>query len=226
MIGLLEKTAAFAALPPVWSDDPLPAIRHALGAVSRKLVVLDDDPTGTQTVYDVPVVTRWDEATLAAELANDLPCFYCLTNSRSLDAADARTLNLELAANLRRAAARRERTFTIVSRSDSTLRGHFAEETEALTEITGPYDATIVFPYFEAGGRFTLHDVHYVAEGDRLVPAASTPFAATPRSATPTPISDDGSRKSSGRSGPTPSHPSRGPSPPSDRSRCGLRTAA
>jgi uncharacterized protein YgbK (DUF1537 family) len=173
----LDKIAIFAALPPVWPQDLLPAIRRALGAVQQKLVVLDDDPTGTQTVYDVPVVTQWDEQTLAAELANDLSCFYVLTNSRSLPAAAARALNLELAQNLRRAAARDRRAFTLVSRSDSTLRGHFPTETDALAEITGPYDGTIVFPYFEAGGRYTLHDIHYVAEGDQLHAAANTPFA-------------------------------------------------
>lgn len=171
----LSLGAAFAALPPVWPEDPLPANRAA--AASRTLVVLDDDPTGTQTVRDVAVVTTWDVDTLRAELAAAPACFYILTNSRSLPAADSRRLHLELAANLRRAAADTRRPVAIASRSDSTLRGHFPQETDALAEVLGPFDATLLTPYFEAGGRYTLHDTHYVAEGDRLVPAACTPFA-------------------------------------------------
>ena len=65
----------------------------------------------------------------------------------------------------------------MVSRSDSTLRGHFPLETDVLTEELGPFDATLIIPYFEAGGRYTINDVHYVAEGDKLTPAAETPFA-------------------------------------------------
>lgn len=173
----LDQSAVFASLPPVWPEDPLPAIRHLPSLAARKLVVLDDDPTGTQTVHDVPVVTAWDEATLAAELADPAPCCYVLTNSRSLAPDDARTLNHELATRLRAASARTGRAFTLVSRSDSTLRGHFPVETDALAAVTGPYDATILFPYFEAGGRYTINDRHYVAEAGRLVPAAATPFA-------------------------------------------------
>jgi uncharacterized protein YgbK (DUF1537 family) len=100
-------------------------------------------------------------------------------------------LNREIARNLREAVWRNEgftsqpeharplccRAFTLVSRGDSTLRGHYPLETDVLAEELGPFDATILIPYFEAGGRYTIGDVHYVAEGDLLVPAAETPFA-------------------------------------------------
>jgi uncharacterized protein YgbK (DUF1537 family) len=165
------------ALPSPWPEDVLPAIRTLLQDTTRTLVVLDDDPTGTQTVHDVAVVTQWDEATLAAELATGAACFYILTNSRSLPAAVAAALNRELADNLRRASARTGRAFTLVSRSDSTLRGHYPIETDALAAAAGPFDATLIAPYFQAGGRFTIGNVHYVADGDTLVPAADTPFA-------------------------------------------------
>jgi uncharacterized protein YgbK (DUF1537 family) len=173
----LSKAAAFAALPPVWPEELSPRIQAASIASPRTLVVLDDDPTGTQTVYDVPVITRWDAPTLESELARGLPCFFVLTNSRSLTAGAARALNLELARNLCQASVATGRAFTLVSRSDSTLRGHFPVETDALAEICGPFDATIIAPYFEAGGRYTVGDIHYVAEGDVLLPAAETPFA-------------------------------------------------
>ncbi len=154
-------------------------------------MVLDDDPTGTQTVYDVPVLTVWDVETLRAEFAQPGPCFYILTNSRSLTPDATAELNREIALNLKGAAASlppvstenkhggkdAAAPFTVVSRSDSTLRGHFPLETDVLAEELGPFDATVLIPYFEAGGRYTINDVHYVAEGDRLVPAAETPFA-------------------------------------------------
>jgi uncharacterized protein YgbK (DUF1537 family) len=165
----------FAALPPVWPEDVLPAIRTL--APVRTLVVLDDDPTGTQTVRDIAVVTTWDVATLRAELAAAPGCFYILTNSRSLDAAASCALHRELAVNLRQAAAEANRAIVVASRSDSTLRGHYPLETDTLAETLGPFDVTLLTPYFEAGGRYTLDDTHYVAEGGRLVPAAETPFA-------------------------------------------------
>jgi uncharacterized protein YgbK (DUF1537 family) len=79
--------------------------------------------------------------------------------------------------------------FVVVSRSDSTLRGHFPAEVDALGAALTPGDPAtgrigrkhlppvLLVPCFEAGGRYTINDVHYVAEGDELVPAAETPFA-------------------------------------------------
>ena len=174
-IPTLSKSAAFAALPPVWPEDLLAANRASSSA--RTLVVLDDDPTGTQTVRDVAVVTTWDVATLTAELCTAPACFYILTNSRSLTADTSRALHLELAANLQTASAATRRPFVVASRSDSTLRGYYPLETDTVAEILGAPDATFLSPYFEAGGRYTLGDTHYVAEGDTLVPAAATPFA-------------------------------------------------
>ncbi len=173
----LSKSATFAALLPVWPTDLLPANATAAAAGGRTLVVLDDDPTGTQTVRDIAVVTTWDVATLTAELSAVPSCFYILTNSRSLTPAASRALHVDLATNLRTASAATHRPVVVASRSDSTLRGHYPLETDTLAEILGPFDVTFLTPYFEAGGRYTLNDIHYVIEGDRLVPAAETPFA-------------------------------------------------
>jgi uncharacterized protein YgbK (DUF1537 family) len=176
MSGRVSKSATFAALPPLWPEDLRPHIRAAVAArPEHKLVVIDDDPTGTQTVYGVLVLTTWEVETLRQEFSGSEPCFYILTNSRSLPAEEARALTLGLANNLRSAAGTRR--FTLVSRSDSTLRGHFPLETDALAEVLGPFDATLLIPYFEDGGRYTIDDTHYVADGDALVPAAETPFA-------------------------------------------------
>ena len=173
----LAKSATFAALPPVWPHDVLPANATAAAAAGRTLVVLDDDPTGTQTVRAIAVVTTWDVATLTAELTAAPACFYILTNSRSLTPAATRALHVELATNLHAASAATRRPVVVASRSDSTLRGHYPLETDTLAEILGPFDVTFLTPYFEAGGRYTLNDIHYVAERDHLVPAAETPFA-------------------------------------------------
>ncbi|HXF61508.1 MAG TPA: four-carbon acid sugar kinase family protein [Caldilineaceae bacterium] len=176
--AVLDLETALASLPAPWPEDLLPAIRAQLAESRRKLVVLDDDPTGTQTVHQTPVLTTWTVDALAAELAAPGPVFYVLTNSRSLPLQDAQALNAEIGQNLAAAARAAQRDFGVVSRSDSTLRGHYPGEVEALTQALGMrVDATLLIPFFLEGGRYTLNNIHYVAEGDRLTPAAQTPFA-------------------------------------------------
>lgn len=143
-----------------------------------KVVVLDDDPTGTQTVSGVPVLTAWDTDTLAAELGSGLPGFFVLTNTRALLEEKARALNAEIGTNLVAARERTDRSFVVISRSDSTLRGHFPAEVEALATSIGLAKAPVLLcPYFEAGGRITRGDIHYVRDGAHLVPVGETEFA-------------------------------------------------
>ncbi len=175
----VDRRTFLAGLPPLPEADPWPEIRALGKEVNRKLIVLDDDPTGTQTVHDVPVVTRWSVDHLARELEDAAPASYILTNSRSLPTAAAESLAREIGANVREAAVRTGRDFTLVSRSDSTLRGHFPAEVDALAAgLQTDFDAWVLCPYFGEGGRLTIGDVHYVADGEQLVPAAATPFAA------------------------------------------------
>jgi uncharacterized protein YgbK (DUF1537 family) len=173
---ILSKAEVFASLPPVWPEDLLPKIRSWLSKRPRTTVVLDDDPTGTQTVHDIAVLTEWNQGTLDSELKRGGPGFYILTNSRAFSSTDARGMNLEIGRRLAR-----QSNLTVVSRGDSTLRGHFPDEVAALSEglagLTEPLPI-LLCPCFEAGGRFTIRDIHYVAEGDYLVPAGQTPFAA------------------------------------------------
>jgi uncharacterized protein YgbK (DUF1537 family) len=111
-------------------------------------------------------------------LSNDLPACFLLTNSRSLSLAEAQALNTTIGHNLQEAARDVARRFVVVSRSDSTLRGHFPGEVEALAEaLAQDFDAWLLIPFFQEGGRYTIDDVHYVAEGEWLVPAAETEFA-------------------------------------------------
>ena len=80
--------------------------------------------------------------------------------------------------NLIEAARMANRPFVVVSRSDSTLRGHFPGEVDALAKaLAQDFDGWIINPFFLEGGRYTIDDIHYVNEGGWLVPAAETEFA-------------------------------------------------
>lgn len=143
------------------------------------LVALDDDPTGTQTCHDIPVLTTWSVEVLTQEFKDTKSGsgFFILTNSRALHPPAAKALMVEICTNLKEAAATAGKKFEVVLRGDSTLRGHFPLEPEAVEEVLGESDAWILAPFFLQGGRYTIDDVHYVAEGDTLVPAGETPFA-------------------------------------------------
>jgi len=175
---IIEKKKLLDSLPPEWPDEVLPQIRASLQISGLKVVVLDDDPTGTQTVYDVTVLTRWDVQTLFSALSEPDPILYILTNSRRFSLEEAQVMNREIACNLLQASQLTRRRFSVVSRSDSTLRGHFPGEVDALVgELGQDIDGLLVIPFFEEGGRLTVNDTHYVAEQEMLVPAGETEYA-------------------------------------------------
>jgi uncharacterized protein YgbK (DUF1537 family) len=166
------------SLPPPIDDPGLEErVQAAVADSGRKVVALDDDPTGVQTVHGVAVLAGWDTRTLAAELGTHAPLFFILTNSRALPEDLAAALNREITGNLLDASRETRVPFVIASRSDSTLRGHFPAETDALAEALGGVDGVLICPAFFEGGRVTAGDVHFVRDGDRFVPAAETEFA-------------------------------------------------
>jgi uncharacterized protein YgbK (DUF1537 family) len=166
------------SLPPRIDDPTLEArVRRAVAASGRKIVALDDDPTGVQTVHDVAVLASWEPGVLAVELVSPEPLFFVLTNSRSLSEAGASALNREIAKNLLVASGQTGIGFAVISRSDSTLRGHFPAETDALAEVLGGVDGVVICPAFFEGGRVTADDIHLVRDGKRMVVAAETEFA-------------------------------------------------
>ena len=177
METLVERALGEAVPTAVDAPDLEARVKDAVMTSGRKVVALDDDPTGVQTVHDVAVLARWDPAALAAELLRPEPLFFVLTNSRSLPEARATELNHEIAGNLLAASRETGVPFVIASRSDSTLRGHFPAETDALAERIGGIAGVLICPAFFEGGRVTAGDMHFVREGDRLVPAAETEFA-------------------------------------------------
>ncbi|MBT9187034.1 four-carbon acid sugar kinase family protein [Zobellia russellii] len=153
-------------------------IRSELAQNPKSIVVLDDDPTGTQTVCDVPVITEWTEEILENELLKS-PIFFILTNSRSLQVDKADALGELIGSRLQKLAKKHQKKLLIISRSDSTLRGHYPNEVDALVKGMGLNKIKhILAPAFFEGGRYTYEDVHYVKEGNEFVPAAKTPFAA------------------------------------------------
>ncbi len=123
----IQLQEILSSLPPVWPDDLLPAIRRKNAQRPVSIVVLDDDPTGTQTVHNIPVLTNWKLKTITDEFADKTPLFYLLTNSRSLTKAAAVDLASEVGASIFEASRKTHRAFEIISRSDSTLRGHFPQ---------------------------------------------------------------------------------------------------
>ncbi|MFS8909174.1 four-carbon acid sugar kinase family protein, partial [Synechococcus sp. OH2] len=64
-----------------------------------------------------------------------------------------------------------------VSRSDSTLRGHYPLETDVMAAELGPFDAHFLVPAFFEGGRITRDSVHYLRVEGRWVPVHETEFA-------------------------------------------------
>ncbi|WP_339715234.1 four-carbon acid sugar kinase family protein [uncultured Kriegella sp.] len=152
-------------------------IREELVKNPKSIVILDDDPTGTQTVYDVPVITEWTEEILEKELLTS-PVFFILTNSRSLYAEAADALGRLIGQRLQKLAVKHQKKLIVISRSDSTLRGHYPIEVNALAiGLQMEKAKQVLIPAFFEGGRYTYNDIHYVKEGDKFIPAAETPFA-------------------------------------------------
>lgn len=165
-------------LPSDFHGELLPEIREEFLKSEKTVVVFDDDPTGTQTCHDVTVLTVWSVSLLVKELKKRPSILFILTNSRSLSQQHAIALNVEIGKNLREAVALSGRNIVPISRSDSTLRGHFPAEVTAIANALQLQDAIwILIPAFIEGGRFTIDDVHYIVEHGDLVPVSDTPFA-------------------------------------------------
>jgi len=145
--------------------------------MTPKIIVLDDDPTGSQTVHSCLLLTRWDVATLKTVLADAAPLFFILTNTRGMDAARAATITREVCDNLKAALADYAGPVLFVSRSDSTLRGHYPVETDVMNAVLGPFDATLLTPAFFEGGRITRDSTHYLMVDGQAVPTHETEFA-------------------------------------------------
>jgi len=143
-----------------------------------KVLVLDDDPTGSQTVHSCPLLLRWDEDSLRHGLAHPSPLLFLLANTRALAPSAAEDRVRSVCQALKPALAEAQAAGTIdrwlvLSRGDSTLRGHFPLELQVIEQELGPFAATLLAPAFLPGGRTTKDGMHLL-HGE---PVHATAFA-------------------------------------------------
>jgi uncharacterized protein YgbK (DUF1537 family) len=175
-----RESELLAGYPPE-VDVPATEVAASVAESGRILVVLDDDPTGTQSVADLPVLTRWSVEDFQWAFAQHAPAVYVLTNTRSLDPAAAEKRNREVVTNA--LAAGNGIPLGFVSRSDSTLRGHYPLEPEVIAEVLEQVagvrmDGVVIVPAFPDAGRVTIGGTHFMrGDGGTLTPVAETEFA-------------------------------------------------
>lgn len=150
--------------------------------MGRKMIVLDDDPTGVQTIHDLSVFTSWDLHALKEAFEEPEEMFFILTNSRSFSQEKTIRVHREIAENIVQMSKETGKDFVIICRGDSTLRGHYLLEldvlSEAIQELTGTdIDGQIICPCFFEGGRVTMDNIHYLEDKGQLIPVGDTEFA-------------------------------------------------
>lgn len=156
-------------------------VREANATDKIWVIVLDDDPTGSQSVQGIPVLTRWNAEDLHWAFDQPSHGFFILTNTRGLNEDEARSTVTDVAKAIRRVSAELGAKYTLITRSDSTLRGYYPLETDVLIDLARsagePYDALLIAPAYIAARRVTAGDVHYVGSGDSFVPVGQTNYA-------------------------------------------------
>ena len=149
---------------------------------NSKLVVLDDDPTGIQTVHGCLLITQWDEASVRLGFDDAEPFFYILTNTRAMTREEAARVTREAMEMVVQVNQDYGYRLIIVSRSDSCLRGHFPLETDVMRDVLTSHgyavaEKTPFCPAFIEAGRVTIDGVHYMKDDERLIPVSETEFA-------------------------------------------------
>ena len=158
------------------------AIRNYRLQNERRTAVLDDDPTGSQSVHDVSVVTSVSTVDYRDALADPGSTCFFLTNTRSMTPASAIAENETTGRAVFEFEKQLGTPIDVVSRSDSTLRGHVIDEVRSLDatrrEVLGAgFDGVLFVPAFLEAGRFTTGDIHYATVGGEPVPVGETEFA-------------------------------------------------
>lgn len=147
-----------------------------------KLVVLDDDPTGIQTVHGCLLITDWKDEYVRKAFLHEQPFFYILTNTRAMTREEAATVTRNAMEAVVRVNQELGFSLIVVSRSDSCLRGHFPLETDIIQQVLTENGYRIrrplpFCPAFIEAGRVTINGTHYMREGNNLIPVAETEFA-------------------------------------------------
>ncbi len=162
-------------------EDARNRIRQQLIDSAERMVVVDDDPTGPQAVHGVRVYMDWSVNALQKAFRTGGPVFFICTNSRGMNPADMRKVTLEVGRNINEAARLENVNVLLTSRSDSTLRGHFPGEVQALLGGTGlTPDGLIFAPALFEAGRYTIDDTQYAEIESDLLPVHLTEFSRDP----------------------------------------------
>ena len=174
-----------SSLPDCWPYDLIPLIKKEIILNDKKIFIMDDDPTGSQTVKNVAMLSDWSVDALEKEFYEDELATFIQINTRAHEDSEVKNIIKEVTANILEAKSRVSKDVTIIFRSDSTLRGHFPLEMEVFSDtvknIEGhDYDALIFIPFFIQGQRYTVNDIQYTLEEDTLIPVGNTPFAKDP----------------------------------------------
>lgn len=181
---LLREQGLLAGLPGPTRDERAQRLLRT-NAHRMRTLVIDDDATGSQTVHDVALLFSPEFQDVLRALDKPGAAAFVLTNARSVDAREAAKRSFEVASMVPLLEERLGGPVRLISRSDSTLRGHFAAEIEALRDARRrgggrDYDCIIFAPgYFEAG-RVTIAAMHRALVQGAYVPVGETEFARDP----------------------------------------------
>lgn len=151
--------------------------KRSIEADATHYFVVDDDPTGGQTVHDVPVFTAWDEDHIRRAFLSGSRLLYIMTNSRSMTSEETAAVHQTLLENIRKQAAALNRKYAIISRGDSTLRGHYPLETDLIKSVLPSPAKELLIPMFPEGDRITVGDVHYLLDNGKWIPCAESDYA-------------------------------------------------
>ena len=139
-----------------------------------RLVVLDDDPTGVQTLAGVRVLLAWDAPRIGSALSGR-SAVHLITNTRALRVERVQPLVEDAA----RAALDGVPDARIVLRGDSTLRGHLLEEYLGVREVISPrcWPVLLLVPALPSAGRVTVDGVHLFERNGVRTPLHETEYA-------------------------------------------------
>lgn len=148
----------------------------------NKIIVLDDDPTGSQTVNDVPIYTSWNKEQILNIFSESSQMVFILTNSRSFSREKTISVHKQIINNLEIVANEIDSEYIVISRGDSTLRGHYPVEMDTIKDELAIISDRVIegeffCPAFFEGGRVTKNNIHYILKDSKYIPVAETEFA-------------------------------------------------
>src|SRR5262245_3719241 len=139
-----------------------------------RVVVLDDDPTGAQTLAGISVLLSWDDPSHIAHALDGRRSVHVVTNTRAYPPARARSVVADAARSARTGAGDAH----LVLRGDSTLRGHLLEEYLGLCDATGgAHPPLLLAPALPSAGRVTRGGIHLLRRNGREEPLHVTEYA-------------------------------------------------